>query len=443
MEQFQFSRALLHILYDLDRFKLSLQRLSSQDFPSNSITGRIKHLESAIVDTEKKLESIEKDFSLDPQGASDRLLSEYRKLVQNRQQLEVLNRARSDDVPWSLVPSIEKLAEQLLPGKRLLITSTPDMKYMVGWAPNNAHPFVTVYLPALHRGNAFLHILIGHELFHPIVDTFVRNEQAKVEAGIRDECKKLIGPTSQPLFDQQRLDQVVEFTLKAWNQGLTELMCDMGAVALFGPAALWSISSFASTRPLDSEPSPATQLYPSWRFRLRTAIEYLKDIDDINTKASSLAEKLRKAGYPGHAAALVKGIADEDRIATLPSNTIGNKLVRIAYDFIAASLAGAKSEIKRLSDTFPEKWTSCLEEVPALIGRLQLLVPPCEIIEPGKHKSKPARLAAILIACWIERLNCEGNLPLEKYREICRLTLKAIEDSDLKSEFIEWKGVSV
>ena len=64
---------------------------------------------------------------------------------------------------------------------------------------------------------------------------------------------------------------------------LTELMCDTGAVALFGPSALWTISSFAATRELDVEPSPATQFYPSWRLRICTIIEYLKGIDDVET----------------------------------------------------------------------------------------------------------------------------------------------------------------
>ena len=146
MLDFQFARGLLHAKYDLDRFQLSLKRLEAHDFPSASAKDRIKHLAKQLADTDAKLGSIEQDYAADPVGASDRLVSEYRKLIRNRSQLEVLERARSDEVPWSLVPSIEKLARQIMPSRELLLTTTPDMNYMVSWSPTAAHNFVTCLL---------------------------------------------------------------------------------------------------------------------------------------------------------------------------------------------------------------------------------------------------------------------------------------------------------
>ena len=91
MLKFQFARGLLHAKYDLDRFQLSLKRLDAHDFPSASAKDRIQHLSKQLGDTESKLNAIEQDYSADPIGASDRLVSEYRKLVRNRSQLEVLD----------------------------------------------------------------------------------------------------------------------------------------------------------------------------------------------------------------------------------------------------------------------------------------------------------------------------------------------------------------
>ena len=188
-----------------------------------------------------------------------------------------MDRAKSDEVPWSIVPSLEKLGKNIMADRELLITTTPEMNYMVGWSPTKSHPYVTVYLPSLHRANAYLHVLVGHELFHPIVEDFVRTEKSKVDSQLRDECKDLLSGNkgSLPLFDQSRLDRVVLHTMRLWEKGLTELMCDMGAAAIFGPAALFSFSSFACTRDMDQEPKASTQYYPPWRLRLQTVIEYL------------------------------------------------------------------------------------------------------------------------------------------------------------------------
>lgn len=441
MKEYQFARALLHAQYDLDRFQLSLKRLSSQDFPSPSIAKRIEFLEGLLSDTENKLEAIKRDFSEDSQGASERLVSEIRKLIQNRRQLEVVDRARSDEVPWSLVPSVEKLAKQLIPGKEILLTSLPDMNYMVSWHPS--HHFVTVYLPGLHRANAFLHILVGHELFHPIVEPFVHQEQANIESNLRDECKKLFGKSNQPLLDQHRLDQIIETTLECWRQGLRELMCDMGAAALFGPAALWTLSSFAAINLMDIEPSPATEFYPPWRLRIKTVVDYLVEHEKLEDNLMSLANELRKASHEDHATALLTGYENEAKVASEQTFNPKNPLVKIAYNQIDRSLANAKNEVKRLSEKYSGKWTTSLDEIPHLIGRLKLKVPPSEIVEPGKRSSKSASFTAILIACWIERLFRESAaLALDDYREVCRLTLKAIEDSNLKSEFLEWKAGS-
>ena len=442
MLKFQFARGLLHAKYDLDRFQLYLKRLDAHDFPSASAKDRIQHLAGQLEDTKTKLNSIEKDFEADPIGASDRLVSEYRKLIRNRSQLEVLDRARSDEVPWSLVPSIEKLARQIMPDRELLITTTPDMNYRVAWSPAG-HNFVTVYLPGLHRANAFLHILIAHELCHPIVEPFVTTEQANIETKLRDECKKLAGKSAQPLFDQQRLDQLVQYTLEAWQQILRELMCDMGAVAIFGPAALWTISSFAATCELDQEPSPETGFYPPWRMRLATSIDYLKEQEDVDSKLNELADALRKAGHEKHAKAVLEGMEDEESLANSGVTNASNALVQIAYDCINESLGRAKSEVKRLSTSYPKCWSTSIDEVASLIGRLELMVPPCEIIQSGKHESQPASFSAILTAAWVKRLTLESEgLELTKYRELCRLTLKAIEDADLKSDFLEWKANS-
>ena len=96
-----------------------------------------------------------------------------------------------------------------MPDRDVLITSTPEMTYMVQWAPTDSKSDITVYLPKLHRSNAFLHVLIGHELFHPLIYDFISREGKNVLPTIRDECKdeyKKTFPNDFNLFDSTRLD---------------------------------------------------------------------------------------------------------------------------------------------------------------------------------------------------------------------------------------------
>ena len=98
-------------------------------------------------------------------------------------------------------------------------------------------------------------------------------------------------------------------------------------------------------------------------------------------------------------------------------------------------------KVKSLGGSMSANWSSALEDVPALIKRIELLVPPCELIEPGKQKSRPATFSGILLTGWVARIEAENaGLDLGRYRELCRLTLKAIEDADLKKDFMEWRS---
>ena len=242
MNLHQFNRVLLHVRFELDRFESTLSRLEANQFPSR--------VAKILIDDQKReanvanvsLTVIETDFDDDPPGASARLSSEYRKLRQRRSILEILEKSRSDEVPWSLVPSIERLALDILPDRPILVTTTPDMNYMVSWSQSSHEPVVTIYLPKLHRSNAFLYVLIGHELFHPAIEPFILEEMRIISPKLHEVCRKTLAESEgEPdLFSQQRVDALINFAMTAWERGLTESMCDMGAAAIFGPAALWT-----------------------------------------------------------------------------------------------------------------------------------------------------------------------------------------------------------
>jgi hypothetical protein len=445
MNSFVFNRAVVHYQFEIDRFSTSLDRLDGYDFPSKHAQTRIKALREKLRACDENLESIKNDHQDDPDGATDRINSEYRKLIAYRMQLEILDRARSDEVPWSLVPSIENLSKRVMPNRDVLITSTPEMNYMVLWDPEDSESDITVYLPKLHRSNAFLHILIGHELFHPLVCDFIASEGKNVLTAIRDECSKIL-TTSLPLFDTARLDHAINTSLNAWETGLTELMCDMGAASLFGPAALWSLSAFASIYNQDHEIGGETGFYPTWRNRLNTVLRFLESHEDMKSRVAHLTDLLRDSRYKHqfdrHADAIEESLRNESLNCSNPTEPSNDPYISIAYREISNSLPKARDKICSITTGLSDRWTESLDEIPNLLGRLALNVPPSEIIISGTKKSAPANFTAILTASWIERLllESENSLSVEKYQLLNRLTLKAIEDSEIKKQYLNWSS---
>jgi hypothetical protein len=455
MSELIFKRAIIHSQFELDRFSTGLDRLESYDYPSKSAGTRIKALRDKLKCCSENLAEIENDYPDDPSGSIDRINSEYRKLLAYRMQLEILDRARSDEVPWSLVPSIESISNRMMPDRDVLLTSTPEMTYMVQWDPGDSKSDITVYLPKLHRSNAFLHILIGHELFHPLVYDFISREGKNVLPAIRDECKdecKKTSPGDFTLFDSARLDQAVNMSLNAWETGLTELMCDMGAASLFGPAALWSLSAFASTYDQDHEISGDTCFYPTWKTRLKIVLSFLEnqgklDTDGkVETHISKLIALLRAPHYETkldcHANEIERSLKNEALNCSKPTPPNKDPYIAIAYRQISSSLAKAQGEIQSITTGFGDSWSEYLDEIPKLLRRLALNVPPSEIIEPRERKSKPAHFTSIVNASWIERLvqESKGSLSVETYQLLNRLTLKAIEDSEIKKEYLKWSS---
>lgn len=455
MTELIFKRAIIHSKFKLDRFSIYLDRLEGYDYPSKSAGTRIKALRDKLKCCSGNLTEIENDYSDDSSGSIDRLNSEYRKLLAYRIQLEILDRARSDEVPWSLVPSIESISNRMMPDRDVLITSTPEMTYMVQWAPTDSKPDITVYLPKLHRSNAFLHVLIGHELFHPLVYDFISREGKNVLPTIRDECKdeyKKTFPNDFNLFDSTRLDQAINISLNALETGLTELMCDMGAVSLFGPAALWSLSAFASTYDQDHEISGDTCFYPTWKTRLKTVLDFLETQGTLDTHGklkthiSKLTALLRAPHYEAeldcHANEIETSLRNEALNCSKPTPSNKDPYIAIAYRQISSSLRKAQGEIQSITAGLGDNWSEYLDEIPKLLRRLALNVPPSEIIEPPEKKSKPAHFTSIVNASWIERLvqESKGSLSVEIYQLLNRLTLKAIEDSEIKKDYLKWSS---
>lgn len=458
MHESFFKRLHLLLIFELERFEDRLQLLAARNFPSDAAPSLIKELLVEIDLQRKLVERLVLEFPKNPQGSFDRLQTEHLKLVLKLPYIKWLEDAQTDRVPWSLVPSIEVLVSALMPGRTLLTTSSHAFNYGIRWQPSGTglRGFDILELPSMHRMNAFLHVLVGHELFHPIVHSFLVLERSSVYGRIKTECQKILlgGPHTHVAMDPHRLDKIVEAVADMWTDGLKELMCDMGCAALFGPAAAFALLYFAVTQGFDNVATDPP-FYPAYRCRLRTILRYAFGEPAGKASYDKLLTTLRThPDYPAPAAAarleeewklLAVEAARDDDVRAVRADA----LLSVAYAEIDAALDRAWSYVASRIKSSPgiTPWSDSTVEVPAHLRNLQMSVPSGEYRQFRAVSGPPGQLTAIALAAWLYQLQQEGTYKgqstteiLSSYNRSCGILLKSFEDAELKKVYQQRKG---
>lgn len=428
-----FKRLRLLIAFEIDSLDLCLGRLKAEDYPTDVAVDFIDALQQSLDSHRKVLQYVSTRFSKDPTGAVARLQSERRKLAYEAEFVAFIENARTRNVPWSLVPAIESVFEILSPDEKLLVSCLYDSTYAT--CPTSVGQFRILFVPALHRLDPYLHVLIGHELFHPLVADFIAWEQVAVLDRIRVAYSSRFGQKDK------RADTFIERMRATWQSVMQELTCDMGCAALFGPAALFAITAWGSKADWDEAPLLfGEDPYPPYRYRIRAIIEHaLKDgsdsaLDRLLRVLSSQADTSEfSTVLRTHLELLKEEVAntmDMDRIDQDP-------YLEIVFEQVESSLPRAWAYAEAKAAAFTHTWSSALHEVPTLVRSLRDCVPPGEV-QPG---GAPASVASIMVAAWLFDLwsrskDSRDNDNLSDYLRSCRLVFKAIEDSTLKNYFL-------
>jgi hypothetical protein len=447
----QFYRLEMLVVFAIDRFGKALDRLDASHFPSATPKAFLQELRSDIANHKTAVGQILDDFPIDPQGATARLRSEHRKLLDKLMHLQAVENAKTDDVPWSLIPSIERMARTLIPGREVLTTALSDFNYQIYWktaASVGIHRFIILFLPKIHRANAFLHLLIGHELFHPLLQPFIAEQDKLVRPLLRTGCLEIIQESGVALnlFTRNRLDEIVDSAQRYWQKALEEVMCDLGCAAVFGPAAVLSLSTLALTGGLDEKPDWRGQYYPPMRYRLRAVMRHAMGSDEHLAAMLQLKSDMERAKFVDDGKRLsdrLEGIKELTDVTSDLEEIRKEPVIELAYESVDALLPKAWEYVKTLASSVDEQWTKTLPQVPELLRSLELLVPPSEVREVGSRIGKPASWSAIALASWAYQLRSETAAPLDshlvQFKRVCRLMLKACEDAELKREFASWK----
>ena len=185
--------------------------------------------------------------------------------------LQLVQGADEDRAPNSLVEPLETLAQQYMPGCRLLVRAAYDGGLMAYWCeffvpwlqkllsliPGDGdlgqmvQGLVSVVFPSAEKENLLMHAILGHELGHAFSGVLVAPDELPVR--LTPETEEWL---SQPSNDEGRM--VFNNLVVQWRD---ELLADAWGLHIMGPAYYFACSAAISN-------TSSSETHPSGPFRL-------------------------------------------------------------------------------------------------------------------------------------------------------------------------------
>ncbi|HUI08668.1 MAG TPA: hypothetical protein VL486_16830 [Verrucomicrobiae bacterium] len=383
--------------------------------------------------------------------------------------LRFVSRATTHNTPWSLICPVEGIGQQLHPGSifivrpqwhynysvrerlnyyrksfsNLLPKDSLDKALRVG--PKIERLYVTG-LPYIDRLTVLMHVLLGHELGHPIEKAYFDQEQTKdfLPALETEVLKELRFPSDRTKLDllqmtafMQMLDRIRELRRRA----LAELICDLVCVNLFGLGGLFATEQLGQNRGLDNfKTQPTGEHYPPWRYRIRTmSTELPEDWLERFLEEGCFDETVRAAvqAKARTISSLTGEESDKKALAKVAET-------RIAYQSVESAIPTARSLVKRVLRKHGFNLDDLVGATNAdLLERLENWIPPDVYMDKGNEVS--ASFRAVLNVGWVrwvcayEAIAVEGGTKenAEKYLArvdaLNRMVLKALEYIDIRA----------
>lgn len=290
-----------------------------------------------------------------------------------------------------------------------------------------------ISFPRIERDNVLLHAIFGHEVGHPFADDFLREEElgehsATFQDALRRMTQRIETEFAETIKQSKNFPGQIDVrtalvgrVLQIRRRGLQELLSDAVAVQIFGPSAIFAAHEIFMPSGLDSPPSDASW-YPPDRYRIRLMIDVSKRLGQWET-LSRVAPEIRPS------VEYLEGLASisADKQALEYSTDI-----RIAYDWIEEVLPDAISFVLARTGAALYAPQQIADQVPRLIRRLSLGIPPNEL-GPATAPTKVDWRSSVL-AAWIFRFRKLGTGDLD-FRRVLMTTRKAIEYVLLREAF--------
>jgi hypothetical protein len=237
------------------------------------------------------------------------------------------------------------------------------------------------------------------------------------------------------------LTGLVDQAREIYRRALEELASDCVGVCLFGPSALFASLDSHLQSSLDEAPSDP-EYYPPSRFRLRLMTQMVRDQGYIDAMtAMSLPpglEDVRAAvlNLFRYLDGIAANTADEDSLQNDP-------LVRIAYDWVRETLSQAIQHAKDRLSSMCYSSSVAQSELPTLLERIAVDVPPNEV---GQWpKLRPANWRSAILASWLTAITASSDTArtaaerAKRIKTIQKLALKGIEYALLQRKYLNFK----
>lgn len=380
--------------------------------------------------------------------------------------LDWLDNAHTEQTPRGLAQLLKDLIDKMVPGSRVVARPQAQYNYsiydlgktlamlvsdfipqskQIKFSEHLSAPIKLISFPRIERDNMLAHAIFGHELGHPVAEEFLANEtkdhehiathpriQKEVNDLVKQNVAGLNADESQILaLTTQTFDRILQVRERA----LKELISDAVGIIIFGPCAFFACYELFWTSSWDARPTHDSW-YPPSRMRVRRMLALM---DDLN-----LLDFSRIGGDPRISAYLdpMQGFIDDARrlsAATDDQRGIeSDPLLKIAYNWMGESLTKAIEHAKAKTTAVAFQPGKILEQLPELIQRLEIGVPPNEIGDPANPTTVDYR--ASLLAAWLFKLrgiNPESGkaLTCEDIDRLRKKTLSAIEYVILQDEY--------
>jgi hypothetical protein len=384
--------------------------------------------------------------------------------------LTLLDNAHSQQTPRGLVHVLQRAVNELFPSALLLVAPTADYTYTItdlipglkrlAQGPLDPEAFrrfeatlpsamYVVQFPRISRENVLNHVVFGHEFGHPIAEEFLRKHEATQafkdrfsaiqkemleSKAIQDGLAKRESATDKTKYRNQVLQMLDEIHERAFE----ELLSDAVAVELFGPSAVFALVDILVQDELDNPPS-APLFYPPNRSRMRWVYERLAANGHVDALRSlKLDAPLAPIQQSLNATLdyIERLIKDQSDIEALHKRS---PVISGAYNLVKDTLSAAMPVVQERTKKLVYSPALMAEQVPGLLERLSLQVPPNELGLGVDAKFVDSRSS--FLASWLHVLNDTIRPladPVDQQRKLLttqNLALKGVELALLQDDY--------
>jgi hypothetical protein len=476
----QLDRLIAQVVQKTQAIQLIISKLEELRFPSSN-PQRLARLISNIAQAIK--DEILTRYQAGPSSAEDfenEVKLAVRALEALGSHLRFVERATTQQTPWSLVQPLERISEQLYPDSCFVIRPQWHYNYSIreltsayreafskllaenrlseALKLNHNDSIKRLYVisfPYLDRFSVLMLTLLGHELGHPIEEEYLKQERdewkeffknhqrfhpslERIYQAVLREHRVPPKPEVLDLFTMEKISKMFGCVLTLRRRVLEELICDLTSVNLFGPAALFATEELILSRELDTlEIEPPEDHYPPWRYRLRVMWEEFP---------SEWMQKFIQEGQFDERVSQSLNAKLNSILAVINEKTDMRKPeARIAYESVEEALPKVRDFVrKRL-----KKQGFCLDDLlgrinDRLLKRLESWIPPDSYVNDAGSEivSDMRSILNVGWLCWIcnyASMPTKANTSekIDEYFQhvdaLNRLVLKAIEYVDLRS----------